>query len=181
MTDDVHSIALSRTKLVLLTFGSVGFAMIGAWMLTFSDEAITLTRRLGNPTVFRAVAVIALVFGIAIGIFGVRKLFDQQPGLVFTAAGIVDNSSGVAAGFIPWADITGFTVYQIHRTRMLVVQVRDVERYISRGNPVKRTLNRANAKMVGSPISIASSSLRINFNELLALAERYHAKHARAA
>ena len=75
---------------------------------------------------------------------------------------------------LPWSEITGAEVVQIQRQKLLVIKVTDPERYIERGNRLKRALNRANHRMVGSPIAISSSALQISFAELVALFNRYH-------
>ncbi|ORA62129.1 STM3941 family protein [Mycobacteroides franklinii] len=57
------------------------------------------------------------------------------------------------------------------RQRILMVAVKDPERYIARGGPVTRLLNRGNMRMAGSPIAISANSLKIGFDELLAAFE----------
>jgi len=174
---DARAIPLSRVKLVFLLLGGLVFAAAGAWMLSLEEAEIVELRRLSNPTLFRGIAAVALAGGALCVYFAIRKMFDSRPGLVLSAEGILDNSSGVAAGLIPWADITGFTVYEVHRTKMLIVMVRDNEKYLQRGNPVQRALHRANTRMVGSPIAISSSTLKIGFDELCAEVEAWRARH----
>jgi hypothetical protein len=170
-------IELSRTKLVFLIIGCTVFAFAGLWMLQLDEASIRELRRLSNPTVFRSIGGITLLFAVLVLVFCLRKLFDKRPGLVLSAEGINDNSSGVAAGLIPWSDISGFDVYEIHKQKMLIILVNDPEKYIQRGNPAQRALHRANTKMVGSPISISSTTLKIGFDELCALVETYRARY----
>jgi hypothetical protein len=78
----------------------------------------------------------------------------------------VDNSSAVAAGLIPWSEITGLGTFELHRQKMLVIHVADPDKYVGRGNALRRAVNRANTTLCGSPIAIASNVLQIPFDEL---------------
>lgn len=171
-TGNERAIELSRAKLVMTIAGALLFVAAGAWLVVAPDDS-DLFRRFPDPWVGHALGVLAFLFGMAGAVFGIRKTFDRKPGLVLSTAGLVDNSSGVAAGFIPWSEITGLSLFQMHRQRMLIVHVADPEKYIARGNPLRRALNRANTGMAGSPIAISSSALRIPFHELQREVESY--------
>ena len=177
---DERVIELSRAKLAMTIAGALLFMAAGAWFFVAPDDGSFMTdlRRFAAPVVFHALGVAAFLCGAAGVVYGVRKLFDRKPGLVLSSAGLVDNSSGVAAGFIPWSDITGVGIFQMHRQRMLILNVADPDKYIARGNPLQRMLNRANAGMVGSPIAISSNALRIPFDELQAVLAAYMARYA---
>jgi hypothetical protein len=60
--------------------------------------------------VLRAVAVIGAGFAGLCACYASIKVFDRRPGLVIDKEGIVDNSSGVAVGRVPWHEITGARV-----------------------------------------------------------------------
>ncbi len=168
-------IPVSRTKVLLLTIASCAFVAAGAWMLSLDEATIQAQRRLSDPLLFRGVAVAGIVFFGLAGLYAARKLFDKKPGLVLSPSGILDNSSAVSAGLLPWNEITGTEVVRIQKHKLLVITVKDPERYIERGGRLRRALNRANYRMVGSPISISSNALRISFDELVALVRQYHA------
>lgn len=175
--NDETAIALSRGKLIFLILASFAFIAVGAWMFTLDDAEISRQRTLSNPLLFRGIAIAAALLGALGAIFITRKLFDKRPGLVLSAGGIVDNSSGVAAGLIPWSDIEGFNVAEIRGTKFIVVLVKDPEKYLQRGNAMQRALHSANARMVGSPVSFSTGTLDMPFAELWELLERYRAKY----
>jgi len=99
---------------------------------------------------------------------------------VLNSAGIIDNSSGLAAGFVPWSEITGAEIYEVHRQKMLVIKVRNPEEFIQRGNVLQRAMVKMGSKMSGSPIAITSNTLKINFPELLSTFEQYHRKYGQS-
>ena len=107
------------------------------------------------------------------------KFFDKKPGLVLNAAGIIDNSSSVSAGFIPWPEIFGFDIFEIQKQKTLIIMVVNPERYIEVGGSIKRALNRVNFKLCGSPIAITSNSLKIGFQELLDICNTYFEKYGK--
>jgi hypothetical protein len=128
--------------------------------------------------VVRAVGVAGvLAFGYTT-VFGVRKSFDRKPGLVLSPTGLVDNASAVAAGFIPWSEVTGLGVFEMQGQRMLVIHVADPERYVAMGGALKRAMNRANAGMCGSPVVISANALRISFDELQREVAAYASRYA---
>lgn len=168
-----RAIDLSKIKITLIIVGSFLFVILGVWLASLDDVVIRELHRYNNPTFVHAVGNVCVLFFSACCLFGFVKFFDKKPGLVLSSTGIVDNSSGVAAGFIPWTEITGVSIYELGRQKMLIVKVRDPSKYINRGSPLKRALNRANNSMCGSPIVIGANALKINFDELLNLFNSY--------
>lgn len=153
-------------------------------MLLLDEASIQSSRgfRLlyNNPLIVHGLGLAAIVVFGFLGLFFFKKLFDKKPGLVFTSSGIVDNASAVAAGFIPWSEVIGSQIFEIQNQKMLVILVKDPEKYVDSGNALKRTINRANYKMCGSPIAISAKALQINFSELQSLFEQYLRKHGNA-
>ncbi len=178
--DSERVIELSRAKLVWMIAGSLAFVAIGAWFFAAAGDGslVSTLRRFVPPWMIHGLGAVTVVFFGGCAVYAFVKSFHRKPGLVLGPDGLVDNSSGVAAGFIPWSEVAGVDVFEFSGQKMLVLHVADPEKYIDRGNPLKRSLNRANANMCGSPIVISSNELRIPFHELHAeLASRF-ARHA---
>src|SRR5665647_1362036 len=96
-------IQLSKSKLTLLSLGSIIFVGLGVWFVTNPPkESIPF---FSNPTVLFIVGLASILFFGLVGFFIFKKLFDNSPGLIISAEGVFDNSSGVSAGFVPWTDI----------------------------------------------------------------------------
>lgn len=115
--------------------------------------------------------VLLLVFGLCL-FYLTRKLFDQRPGLVIDADGIVDNSSWLAPGRMAWRDINHITerrVFSMSR-RFAVVFVHNPNEYIeNQRHWLKRKLMRANFMACGSPFAISTTALKISYDQLLPL------------
>jgi len=172
-------IDVSRTKAILMIVGGLAFVAGGYWMFTADAETVR-QGPIDDPLFVHGVGLAAMVFGGLGIIFGIRKLFDKKSGLVFNSSGIIDNSSGLAAGFIPWSEIIGAEIYEVHRQKMLIIKVRHPEKFTQRGNLLRRALVKMGSKMSGSPIAITPNTLKINFSELLSTFEQYHQKYGKS-
>lgn len=130
-----------------------------------------------SPAFMHSLGIITMLFGIAAGSVCIQKLFDKHPGLVLNSTGLVENSSGLSVGFIPWSDITGFATSSTRAHKTLVVKVATPEKYIAMGGPLQRLFKWANYKMMGSPITIITSTLEVSFTELQALCNEYFERY----
>lgn len=159
-------IALSKKKLILMLIGAIAFVIIGLWFViappTISNPFF------GNPTRLFIVGVVAIVFFGLCAIYIARKIPDNKPGLIIGKIGLTDNSSGVAAGQILWSDIENISVIEIHRQKLIMLEVKNPQDYIDKQTSgFKRKMMQMNFNMYGTPLSITSNSLKIKFDELL--------------
>lgn len=160
-TDDRIVIASSKVKLVLLTVGAFLFVAAGIWLFDIAD-----TQRRYASIYVKGVSVLAIGFFGLCGLYGLLKLFDGAPGLVLDREGIIDNSSGIAAGRVAWREIRDIRVMSVSGQRLLAVIVDDPEKYLGRGNVLSRLFVTMNYKLYGTPIFISSHSLKVNFYDL---------------
>lgn len=174
-TDEVI-IELSNKKIILLILGSITFVVLSVWLLTIDPQSIGIIQRLGSPILISIVAWAGIIFFGLCGLAGVKKLFDNKPGLIINSAGIEDNSSAVVVGVVPWKDVTGISEYQVQGQKLVSVLVADTEKYANKGGVVKQMANRATIKMCGTPINISSSSLKIKHDELFKLLNEFYKK-----
>jgi hypothetical protein len=173
--DQIVESPLSKTKLALLTFGAALFVAAGVWLLVAGSK-----QTLYDPTIMRLVGGVSIAFFGLCFSYALRKLFDKSPGLKLSPEGLLDNSSGISAGAIPWNQVTKVTVSSIHFQKFLTVHVRNPSPYMTRGNALKRIANQANLKITGSPINISSSALQIEFNDLVKLVQQNLEKYGSA-
>ncbi len=157
-------IPLSRTKLVLGLVGAVLFVGLSIVLWIAGEGPGWLGWIVGGR--LRFVAVIGASFFGLCAVYGAVKLFDRKPGLIIDRQGLIDNSSAVAAGRIPWDEITGYRAWSTHRQRMLVIDVVDPRKYQARGWRGRQWLDSMNTRLTGSPIVISANSLAIGFDKL---------------
>src|SRR5262245_34837868 len=168
-------IPLSKGKLVPFVLGGAAFAALGLGLYLNPDQ---ISRR--PPLFLKAVGVVCAGFFGSIAVQAAAKLFSTAPGLIIDSEGIVDNSSGVAVGPIPWSDIKRIGISTSEERRFITIEVRDPQKYIQRGNLVKRVLRGQNMKYFGGPIHISADTLRIDFDELVKVIKAARAQHKRA-
>lgn len=158
-------IPLSKTKMVLTFLGSLMFVGLGIWFLI--NPLKSGHWLFGNTNlIFIAGLASVMFFGlVAVTIF--RKFSDKKPGLTINRQGVIDNSSGVSAGLIPWTDIQEIKIFQVMNQKFMMFIVTNPEDYLEKvKNPLKRNAMKMNYKTYGSPISIASNALQTNFDDL---------------
>jgi len=165
MTDPIE-IPLSKKKLLLMLAGSVGFILIGFWFV-FDPPRIS-NPYFGDPTLLLLLGIVSILFFGICAVYIARKLPENKAGLIIDSSGLIDNSSGVSAGRILWSDIQDISVIEIHRQKLIMLQVKNPQDYIDRQKSrFKRKMMQMNFNMYGTPLSITSNSLKIEFNELI--------------
>ncbi len=181
-TGDETVIELSKVKIVLLIVGALIFAAVGFRIATADSATVLREARYFafSPNVIWFIGIAGVVFASAGCLFGIYKFFDKRPGLVLRASGFVDNTSAVAAGFVPWSEVTAVQTFQVARQKMLVVMVADPQRYMRRGNSLSRAAKRTNFNLCGSPIAISANTLKCDFSELQSVFDRYLHKYGNA-
>jgi hypothetical protein len=166
-------IPLSRTKITFLLLGSAAFIAASVWLWANADR---IPRR--NPLYVEAVAIAGVGFFGLCGFYALVKIFDGAPGLIVDVEGIVDNSSAVSAGRIPWSDIRGFKITSVHKQKFLTIEVYNAETYLQRASFLKRPLVALNMKYFDSPVQISANTLKIDFDRLVRLVTDSHAKYS---
>lgn len=161
-------IPLSKKKLVLALIGSIIFVSLGYLMVVNPEYYTSPICR--SPTFIRIAGLCSLIF-FSLCLVGIaRKLFDNRPGLIIDQYGITNNTTSPNMGLIEWKDITGIKKLQIKHTKFLILQTNKPKKYISRiENAITRRSIDMTYKLYGSPISIISASLKIDFEHLESL------------
>jgi len=170
-TNQESIIPLSKTKIVLLTLGSLTFVLASVWMWTLGGTEITM-----DTLFYKIVSLSGILFFGMTGIYGLTKLFDNKPGLIINQQGLIDNSSAVSGKLIKWSDIEGFEISQIQSTKFILIFVRNPQHYMDQASYLGRFWMKMNYKTYGTPLSISSNSLKCNFDELVVLIEKHLAE-----
>jgi len=169
MTTPVE-IPLSKGKLVLMLIATAAFIAAGIWFLLYTSSI--LSPFFASPSSIKLAGISAIVFFGVCGVFISRKLFDSRPGFIITETGLIDNSSSISVGEIPWKDVRGITNTTIANQQLIMILLHNPEEYINRQTSVlKRKAMEMNYKHYGSPVSISANGLRCSYGELRQLLE----------
>jgi hypothetical protein len=166
-------ISISTKKIIGILIGCLLFVCLGLWMISLDASVIANSRRRLPIEIVHGLGWFMTLICGGCSVFVIKRLYDKRPGLLLNEHGVIDHSSAIAAGFIPWTDITGFAEYQQNGQRTLVIRVQDPQKYISRANFWKKMAYKANLKLIGSPLAISPNTLQVTFDELLHLMQIY--------
>ena len=159
---------LKRGEILPFVAGSLVFTLLGLWMVSHSPEEIrSWGGRYGNPWTTYLFGYAAILFFGAIFVSASLKLLGKKEGVVIDSEGITDNSSGVAAGFIPWRDIKRMRIHK----GWLLVELTEPDRYVNRGWPLKRLFNHLNRRFYGSPVVLSNKVLDCGLEDILSAAD----------
>ena len=163
------AISSSKKKLAGYAVGSAACAAFGVkwWMVAESSLVGT------------AVAVVCVGFFALCGLYCLVKMCDRAPRFILDRDGIIDNSTGVAAGRVRWEEITDIRFRMLGRQRFVTFDVVDPRRFVERGGAVRRLMTRLNTTTLGSPINIATDGLAISPDELFRQIEIFYAAYGR--
>jgi hypothetical protein len=165
-------IPLSKTKVSLLLLGSLAFVASGFWFVTNPPPTFL------PPMALKLVGVLTVLFFSLTGVVAIRKMLDTEPGIVIDEEGIKDNSSGLAAGLIPWRDIKDLSVLEIGRQKMIMIHVTSPQKYIDRQPSfIQKKVAQLNLNNYGSPISLSANTLKCSFDELFNILKTNMEKH----
>jgi hypothetical protein len=165
-------IPLSKTKIVLIFFGSVIFLFLFVWIF----QNPTLSDRY-DPLIIQLVAIGSFIFFSITAVYAIIKLFDRKPGLIITKEGIIDNSSAVAAGLVRWDNVKDIKYTNIMGTRIIALPLHNPELVLTRQKGIKKFLMKLNKDGFDSPVQISSNTLRCNFDELYDIIEKQLIAH----
>ncbi|MBN1463967.1 MAG: hypothetical protein JXQ69_01195 [Paludibacteraceae bacterium] len=157
-------IPISKTKTSLILLIGLIFVIIGALFILTPEKFTTSLYR--NPQTILIIGIAAVLFFGAASIYGFIKLFDKRIGLSIDENGITDNSNASSVGLIEWNDIVEIKTEHFKYTKFILIYISNPNKYLKRVNGFKRKLMQANMNMYGTPLSITSSTLKYNFDDL---------------
>jgi hypothetical protein len=169
-----ETIAISKPKAL---FGiALGLLMLalGIWLLLSITNA-DATPITAKTAFIWVICVVTVLFSLlTIGI-AAKNLLCNQAGLSFNTQGIIYHARNNQ--LIAWQDIRGFDVYKTHQQKLLVILLRQPERYVQQGSFWQRRLYAFNMAACGSPITIASHSFAVTFDTLVETCVKHFTKY----
>ncbi len=148
MTPDATVIYPSRGKLLLLTAGGAMFVVLGFFLLRSTD----VEERLAG------IAGIAF-FGLCM-LYAIWRLLRPTPALIIHSSGILDNASGLSAGFLRWDEISGIFVASIRNQRFLAISLKDADAFLGRQSGLKAKMMKANVRRLALPLTFRPTPCR---------------------
>jgi hypothetical protein len=144
-----------RSRQVLIAAGALAFGAASIWLVSLDRPVAVVT----------GVLRIA-VFGLS-AVLAVRLVLRPGPALVIDSRGITDSSSAIAAGFVPWHQVRGLSIWEHSRQRVVCIAVHDPAPVLAAAGPLARAAMRTNIRLVGTPVTIATTALPLTAEQLI--------------
>jgi hypothetical protein len=152
-----------RSKLLFLFSLSLVMVAGSAWLVV----GLPLT---GITQVVGAVGM--LFFGVCGG-WILSRLFSHRVSLILDRDGLLDNSSALPVGRIPWDQIDRIGIATVERQRFLGIDVRDRSLLATPTTAFRRWAEDFNAAVAGYPFGIPSTTIDRPLEELHDLIAKY--------
>ncbi|AHF15993.1 hypothetical protein NIASO_14180 [Niabella soli DSM 19437] len=123
--------------------------------------------RSDDPAMIRTIGYLCIAFFGVISIFLTKTLLNKKEGLLLSEEGIIDQSSGIAAGKVLWKDIKSIRTELVAAQPFLMLEVTNPLEYIQNQiNPLKKRAMELNYQLYKTPIGISGKFLHIEFEKL---------------
>jgi len=164
-------IPASRVKLLGQFVGGLVFAALG-WYLMFGPDQRDLFERLAG--------LVTTAFFGAIAVSVLYRLVKGGPAIIINARGIVDNSSGVSVGLIPWDHIGEVREYRVQDQVFLSITPKNLDALLKKQPRWKRAVMRANLSMGAGPVNVPQAALGVKVSDLVReIEQRRRRQHSR--
>jgi hypothetical protein len=151
----------SRWTSLKLVLASLLFVVIGLAMIAW-----------GGVTA-RVVGGLAVAFFGLCGAYVLTEMLWRRPSVELDRGGIRVRSHLAAAGYLPWAEVTGAVVYEMGGQRMLGIEVRDREDLIARATPLRRFVMRSNRRLGYPLVNIPQTAVADDLDDVLGCLRRF--------
>jgi hypothetical protein len=154
------SIPVNRRRIPGALLFYVGVSVLWALLM--------LTQNFGRQyTVLFGISMAMLLLRVSLLLADyIKTLFDGRARLIITPEGMDDQRSIFSCGMIPWSDVRGVELYQMRRTKILVVRMADAEALMKAQPFWKRVFLREMSKKFGTPVLVSQSSVNYDLGVL---------------
>ncbi|HEY4112037.1 STM3941 family protein [Puia sp.] len=160
-------IPFSKAKLPKLLLLSVGCILLGLFFVIVQPSGPGLLFTV--PALVIIIGSFIIIGGFLLGTLYFRQILKNGPALIIDNSGFTDYSSGLAAGYIPWAEVKGLKTVSLprYKKKFIAVILKNPNAFLdSQPNALKRKAMTVNFRNYGSPIQLSPNSLECSFDEL---------------
>lgn len=151
-------IPLNKVAVASFVMFSVLMTAAGIWMIIVASSLV-----------FWAIGVIGGVFFGCFTVLAVARLWDSLPGLTLDSLGIIDRSSLVYAGRVPWDEVLAVRPSRMYGQKMFVFVLRDHKAFCARFSGIARLAFTVSPWITGGSFAVSSQMLQIDSASLAEL------------
>ena len=159
-TNDPDRIVIypSRGKTALVLLGAIGFVVVCAWLLSLG------VRRVGVEGLVASLVGVPF-FGVC-GLYAAYRLVHRRPAVEIDRMGIVDGASALGVGRLLWDEVDHVQLYEFWGQPMLGIIPRELELFLSRQHPLRRSITKLNLRLGFAPVNVPQVILPMKLAEL---------------
>ena len=169
--DKKFVIKQNQRKQFLLILLSI-IMLSGAFFVFFYNKDISEIKYIN-----KIIGAIGIIFFGACLIFIIKRFIKPKDILVIDQNGILDNSTAVSIGFIPWNEIKSVYINRVFTETFICVEVENIEEKLKGLSFFKRNMIKFNLKMGNAPVSITLNSTNYKPEEVLEIIKNYKEVH----
>ncbi|MCG2792873.1 MAG: hypothetical protein L6262_04915 [Weeksellaceae bacterium] len=155
----------SKKKILLLILCLLVFIILEIPLIINPEKYVSTLFR--NASFIRISSIIGFVICVFALIAFISVVFTRKMSLIINNEGIIDTSSYVSKGMIPWNDIISIKIIDVMSTKFLLINVKNPKKYVdNETSKIKKSLLQSTLKKYGTPITISSTTLQYDFDKL---------------
>lgn len=119
------------TLALLVACGAMGLICQSAFYIIAENFGLSFWDVLLQSPLLLALQ-LAFLCCVAVGVWLARRYRTGKPILIVNADGVMDNSSMLSFGFIPWRDVAGIRIGEVQRQRFIELEIADENAFLCR-------------------------------------------------
>lgn len=157
---------------ILYVFGALIMCLLSL-LLVFMDLRVSegllgvITQNNVLYIILKVVFVIGFLFFVYGFFFLIKRAKAQKDILIVDEKGILDNSSALAFGFIPWEDVEKIYIDSVMGNYFIEIVLKNEEYYLQKLKGIKKLLVLSNKNMGHQLVCITLNSTGVSPDELL--------------
>lgn len=153
--------------------------LLGLLMTTLSAIVLKIGLK-ANRILYGLIGIVALLFFGGCTIYSFLRTIKPKALLTITVDGIHDSSTAGCAGFIPFHEIESFEIVNVFGQKMIGVNPKEVERFMSLLSPIKQKAAAANLTMKVPPVAIRVDTAKdMSIEDILTLLQKRLSDYSR--
>lgn len=149
-------------------------------LMTILSAIILILGMKTNRFLYGLIGSVGILFFGGCTIYSFIRTIKPKALLTITVDGIQDSSTAGCAGFIPFHEIESFEIVNIFGQRMIGVNPKEVERFMSLLSPIKQKAATSNLKMKIPPVAIRVDTARdMSIEDILTLLQKRLSDYSR--
>ncbi len=172
---DEIRVNVSKIKAFTWTLVALGFLSVLVWAIL---KVMALPSGFNKTFLITGLTLLIITSGFAC-FSGIIKLIDNKSGLTIGKNGIQINIGPNRGQFINWGEITELKIHnQVRGPMFLLIFIKNPDDFLAKLSGFRRFLLKMNKVTHKTPVSLTSTWLNCNFEELVTLIEDKYKKNS---